>query len=65
MAETKDARLARIHDEALRRFNAIQFALQDERRQCLDDRRFYSIAGAQWEGPLKQQFENRPRLEVN
>ena len=65
MAETKDARLARIHDEALRRFNTIQFALQDERRQCLEDRRFYSIAGAQWEGPLKQQFENRPRLEVN
>ena len=65
MAETKDARLARLHDEALRRCNTIQFALQDERRQCLDDRRFYSIAGAQWEGPLKQQFENRPRLEVN
>lgn len=65
MAETKDARLARIHDEALRRFNTIQFALQGERRQCLDDRRFYSIAGAQWEGPLKAQFENRPRLEVN
>jgi len=65
MAETKDARLARIHSEALRRFNTIQFALQDERRQCLDDRRFYSIAGAQWEGPLKAQFENRPRLEVN
>jgi hypothetical protein len=65
MAETKEAKLARIHDEALRRFNTIQFALQDERRQCLDDRRFYSIAGAQWEGPLQQQFENRPRLEVN
>lgn len=65
MAETKEAKLARIHDEALRRFNTIQFALQDERRQCLDDRRFYSIAGAQWEGPLQRQFENRPRLEVN
>jgi hypothetical protein len=65
MAETKEAKLARIHDEALRRFNTIQFALQDERRQCLDDRRFYRIAGAQWEGPLQRQFENRPRLEVN
>jgi hypothetical protein len=65
MAETKEAKLARIHDEALRRFNTIQFALQDERQQCLDDRRFYSIAGAQWEGPLQKQFENRPRLEVN
>jgi hypothetical protein len=49
----------------MRRFNTIQFALLDERRQCLDDRRFYSIAGAQWEGPLQRQFENRPRLEVN
>jgi hypothetical protein len=37
----------------------------DERDQCLADRRFYSIAGAQWEGALGEQFENRPRLEVN
>jgi hypothetical protein len=28
-------------------------------------RRFYSIAGAQWEGPLGDQYENKPRFEVN
>jgi hypothetical protein len=39
--------------------------MRDERLQCLQDRRFYSIAGAQWEGPFEDQFENKPRLEVN
>ena len=39
--------------------------MRDERMQCLSDRRFYSIAGAQWEGALQQQFENKPRFEVN
>jgi hypothetical protein len=31
----------------------------------LQDRRFYSIAGAQWEGPLQDQYENKPKFEVN
>jgi hypothetical protein len=62
---TREERLARVHDEALREFDSIQTALRDERLQCLQDRRFYSIAGAQWEGPLGQQFENKPRFEVN
>lgn len=62
---TKEERLNRIHDEALREFDSIQTAIRDERLQCLQDRRFYSIAGAQWEGPLGQQFENKPRFEVN
>ena len=65
MAETKTERLARVHQEALAQFDEIQSALQDERRQCLEDRRFTAIAGAQWEGPLQRQFENKPRLEVN
>lgn len=63
--ETKEQRLNRIHDEALQEFETIQSALRDERLQCLQDRRFYSIAGAQWEGPLGLQFENKPRFEVN
>ncbi len=54
-----------IHQEALREFDSIQEALRDERLQCLQDRRFYSIAGAQWEGPLREQFENKPKFEVN
>ena len=63
--QTKEERLAAIHEEAMQEFDKIQSALRDERLQCLQDRRFYSIAGAQWEGPLGVQFENKPRFEVN
>lgn len=56
---------ATIHAEALALFDRIQAAVSNERRQCLEDRRFYSIAGAQWEGPLGEQFDNRPRFEFN
>lgn len=62
---SKEQQLTGIHDEALREFDKIQSAMRDERLQCLQDRRFYSIAGAQWEGPLGVQFENKPRFEVN
>jgi hypothetical protein len=57
--------LQAIHEEALIEFADIQSALRNERLQCLQDRRFYSIAGAQWEGPLGLQFENKPKFEVN
>jgi hypothetical protein len=43
----------------------VQSALRDERLQCLQDRRFYSLAGSQWEGPLWDQYENKPKFEVN
>ncbi len=62
---SKEQRLAAIHQEALAEFDNIQSALRDERLQCLQDRRFYSISGAQWEGPLGEQFENKPKFEVN
>ena len=60
-----DQRLANLHAEALRQFNDIQTALREERLQCLQDRRFYSLCGAQWEGPLYDQYENKPKFEVN
>ena len=62
---SKEQRLAAIHQEALAEFDNIQSASRDERLQCLQDRRFYSISGAQWEGPLGEQFENKPKFEVN
>ena len=58
-------KLTDIHAEALSQFDRIQGALREERKQCLEDRRFYSIAGAQWEGNLGEQFENKPKFEVN
>lgn len=54
-----------IHEEALVRYQYIQSALRDERMQALQDRRFVNITGAQWEGALGEQFENKPKLEIN
>lgn len=62
---TKSEKLAGIHATALNQFNRIQAAMRPERLQCLQDRRFYSIPGAQWEGELGEQFENKPKFEVN
>ena len=58
-------RLAQIHADAIKEFDEIQKAVRPERLQCLADRRFYSIAGAQWEGAIGEQFENKPRFEFN
>ena len=63
--KTKNERLRDVHADAMKQFATIQTNSIDERAQCLADRRFYSIAGAQWEGALSEQFENRPKLEVN
>jgi len=62
---TKDERLTKIHADAMIQFDRIQDAMRDERRMCLEDRRFYSISGAQWEGDLGEQFKNKPKFEVN
>lgn len=62
---SQDARLQKLHSDSLIEFDEIQSAQRDERMQALQDRRFYSIAGAQWEGPLGDQFENKPRFEFN
>jgi hypothetical protein len=63
--QTNEERLLDVHDRAMREFDRVQASLRNERMQCVADRRFYSIAGAQWEGPLQEQFENKPRFEVN
>ena len=62
---SNDQRLANLHSEALAQFDDVQTALRDERLQCLQDRRFYSLSGSQWEGPLWDQYENKPKFEVN
>lgn len=54
-----------IHEKSLTDFNDVQGVQKDERLQNMNDRRFVTIAGAQWEGNLADQFENKPKLEVN
>jgi len=63
--EQENNTLDSLHEEFIQDFSNIQSTYRDERKQCLEDRRFYSIAGAQWEGDLAAQFENKPKLEVN
>jgi len=62
---TLEQRLSNLHAEAVAEFDNIQGAMRDERLQALQDRRFYSLAGAQWEGALGEQFANKPKFEVN
>jgi hypothetical protein len=59
------ARLAAKHTFFLSDFDKIQAATRDTRVQCLSDRRFYSIPGAQWEGAVGDAFANKPRFEFN
>jgi len=61
----KQNNLNDIHQKALLNFDRIQSAVRSERKQCLEDRRFYSIAGAMWEGKLGEQFANKPKFEIN
>lgn len=56
---------ATVFDRAFIRISDAQMRSRDERVQCLQDRRFYSVAGAQWEGPLGEQFANKPKFEMN
>lgn len=65
MAKSIAERNAKIHSESIADFDKVQSAQYEERMQSLQDRRFYSIAGAQWEGDWGLQFENKPKLEIN
>lgn len=65
MAKSKADREQEVFEEASRRLRTIVDGCQDDRELSLEDRRFYSISGAQWEGAVGDQFANRPKIEVN
>lgn len=58
-------RLRAVHAQALKEFDLIQEAVHDEREECLRDRRFCFVPGAQWEGSLLDQFQDKARFEMN
>lgn len=57
--------LKKVHEESMQDFDRAVMGQYEEREQSLGDRRFYSIAGAQWEGDLGDLFENKPQVEIN
>lgn len=63
--QSKADKLAEVHTRAVARYDKAYGAQQEIRLQCLKDRRFILIPGGQWEGGLEDQYENRPRFEVN
>lgn len=54
-----------LHREAVAEFSDIWDVMGPIRRECFEDRRFCDERGAQWEGALGEQYENKPRFEVN
>lgn len=62
---SKEAKLQAIHASALAEYNRTFGAVKEQRDLSRDARRFVGVPGAQWEGLWGEQFENRPRLEVN
>jgi hypothetical protein len=57
--------LKELHARALEEFNEIYTACWDERKQCIEDREFATLPGRMWAGSLEEQFENKPKFEVN
>lgn len=65
MAVTKEKRLGDVWERATSRFDRAYAPQQQIRLASLEDRRFAFVDGAQWEGGLGAQFNNRPRFVVN
>jgi hypothetical protein len=62
---TKEEKLAKVHATARAEYDRVWASQQDTRLQCTSSRRFAAIPGAQWEGRLGEQFENKPKPEIN
>lgn len=65
MAQTKAQKWADVFQQAQVSFEKSVSASEDQREQSLEDRRFYSVAGAQWEGAFGEAFANKTQLELN
>lgn len=63
--KSKEQRLEEVHERALERFDRCYASQREMRLQCVRDRRFVFVPGAQFEGELAEQFANRPRFEIN
>ncbi len=64
-AAENDARLAKVFERAMRRFDATAMPQMEIRAEALTARRFISIPGAMWEGPWGEQFENSIKVEID
>lgn len=54
-----------IFERIIKNINDAQTKEYDTRSECLQDRRFYSIRGAQWENDIGEMLGDRPKIEIN
>lgn len=64
-ADEHSERLAKVHERALRRFDASAMPQMEMRAEALLCRRFIAIPGAMWEGAWGEQFENSIKVEID
>jgi hypothetical protein len=57
--------LKKVHERALKRFDAAAVPQAEIRAHALLCRRFISIPGAMWEGPWGDQFANSIKVEID
>lgn len=60
-----DPDMKAIHEEALKRYDQIITNEGYQRQLSLEDRRFNNEDGAQWEGQLGEQFEEKPQMVIS
>lgn len=58
-------KLNEVFERASRNISASAAAGEEQREESLNDRKFYSVSGAQWSGRIGEQFANKPQLEFN
>jgi len=63
--QNKTDRLKDVHSQALRSFGLSFSATEDQRDVSMIDRKFHTVAGAQWDGAIGEQFKNRIKLEAD
>lgn len=54
-----------VFERIIKNINDAQTKEYDTRSECLQDRRFYSIRGAQWENDIGEMLGDRPKIEIN
>lgn len=57
--------LSAVHQRAMTFMDEAASVLWDERQQCLEDRRFANVPGAQWEDDFGSDLEGLPKMEIN
>lgn len=66
MAKVSESdKLVAMHAKFKAGFERTQEACWDERMDNLKDRRFIDVPGAQWDSELGDEFENKPKLEID